>query len=299
MSSINSPAAEYAYMAYLTTMFRISGIAIQYYDYVLTLSREIQFLWPPHNKQGWYTMACLLNRYLPLFGHLSFFITFLVPGDISVCQGLHVFHQGFMILSQALACALCLVRVYALFDRSRIVLGFLMGIILGAVINACLLMAAIHGDRFILIYGFYGCNQMTSTPGGLYAALAWTGVLIFDLAIFSLTLYKAFEIGRGGRLWNVIVRDGTMYFLVLSIMNLGNILMLRFSPPLLKTSTSILTNVISNTLVSRLVLNLREQHAAIAGEPVLVETEWRFQSAEPTAEPITFLSSDQVDKSMS
>ncbi|KAH9981110.1 hypothetical protein BGW80DRAFT_309036 [Lactifluus volemus] len=289
-------------------MFSISGIVIQYYDYVLTLSREIQFLWPPHNKQGCFTTTCLLNRYLPLFGHLSFFITFLVPGDNSSpdhsCQDFHIFHQVVMILSQALACVLCLFRVYALYGQSRIVLGFLLGISLGAIINACLMMVAIRGNIYIVIYGIHGCNQITSTPGGLYAALAWTGVLVFDLAIFSLTLYKAFEIGRGGRLWNVIVRDGTMYFLVLSIMNLGNILMLRFSPPLLKNSIAVLTNVISNTLVSRLVLNLREQHAAMEGVVVLVETEWRFQSAQPTVESITFRrnirsSSDRVDKSMS
>jgi Family of unknown function (DUF6533) len=59
-------------------------LVIQYYDYVLTLSREIQFLWPPHNKQGCFTIACLLNRYLPLFGHLSFFVILLVQGDTSV-----------------------------------------------------------------------------------------------------------------------------------------------------------------------------------------------------------------------
>jgi hypothetical protein len=34
------------------------------------------------------------------------------------------------------------------------------------------------------------------------------GVLVFDGAIFSRTLYKAFTTGRGIRLLNVIVRDG-------------------------------------------------------------------------------------------
>ena len=34
------------------------------------------------------------------------------------------------------------------------------------------------------------------------------GVLVIDSAIFSLTLYKAFSMGRGIRLLNVIVRDG-------------------------------------------------------------------------------------------
>ena len=42
------------------------------------------------------------------------------------------------------------------------------------------------------------------------AAIAWSGALIFDTVIFSLTLYKAFMIGRGVRLLNLIVRDGAL-----------------------------------------------------------------------------------------
>jgi Family of unknown function (DUF6533) len=55
-----------------------------YYDYALTLPREILFLWPPHNKQGWFTLACLLNRYLPLLGTLPFVTTYFVPGSFPV-----------------------------------------------------------------------------------------------------------------------------------------------------------------------------------------------------------------------
>ena len=49
-----------------------------YYDYVLTLPREIQSLWPPHNKQGWFTLACLLNRYIPIIGLLPFVISYFI-----------------------------------------------------------------------------------------------------------------------------------------------------------------------------------------------------------------------------
>jgi hypothetical protein len=45
-------------------------LVVLYYDYVLTLPQEIQFLWPPHNKQGWFTLACFLNRYIPIIGTL-------------------------------------------------------------------------------------------------------------------------------------------------------------------------------------------------------------------------------------
>ena len=44
---------------------------------------------------------------------------------------------------------------------------------------------------------------------------------------------------------------------------------------------------LSTTLVSRLVLNLREQNFALASVPTTVETEQRFQAALPAVGPIT------------
>jgi hypothetical protein len=58
------------------------------------------------------------------------------------------------------------------------------------------------------------------TREGPVAAIAWTGVLGFDSVIFSLTLYKAFTIGRGVRLLNVIVRDGASSSVIPWAMNL-------------------------------------------------------------------------------
>ena len=52
--------------------------AMLYYDYMLTLPREIEFLWPPHNKQGWFTLACFLNRYLPVIGLLPIAVSYFV-----------------------------------------------------------------------------------------------------------------------------------------------------------------------------------------------------------------------------
>ncbi|KAI0246214.1 hypothetical protein BJV78DRAFT_177528 [Lactifluus subvellereus] len=193
---------------------------------------------------------------------------------------------------QALPGTLCLLRVYALYSRSPRVLALLILIGLGTIINAASMLATSHrlgGTTLGVISIIPGCNQFTPDIGGRYAALAWMGVPVFDSVIFSLTLYKAFTIGRGIRLLEVIVRDGTMYFSALFIANLGNILMLRFSPPLLKTSTSALTNVLSTILISRLVLNLRERNSTLTGLSTTVETERRFRTALPAAGPITSL----------
>ena len=59
-------------------------LVMLYYEYLLTLSREIQFLWPPHNKLGWFTFVCLLNRYLPLFGQIPVFLPYLIAASSNV-----------------------------------------------------------------------------------------------------------------------------------------------------------------------------------------------------------------------
>jgi len=277
-------------LVFLNSILNLSATVILFYDYALTLDREIQFLWPPHNRQSWFTFGCLLNRYLPLLGHIPFFVTFFVPGELSLCRGLHIYHENFAIILQILTGILSIIRVYALYGRSFRLLILLVIIGSGGIFNAAVMIATGRrsgGEIIEVISSIHGCNQFTPYIGGRFAALAWTGLLVWDSVIFSFTLYKAFTIGRGIPLLDVIVRDGAMYFSVLFIVNLGNILVLWFSPPLMKTSTEALTNVLSVTLVSRFVLNLREQSSALIHLPTAVETEDRFQAALPPVGPIS------------
>ena len=59
-------------------------LVLLYYDYVLTLPREIQFLWPPHNEQGWFTLACLINRYIPVIGKTPIAVSYFIPLNTAV-----------------------------------------------------------------------------------------------------------------------------------------------------------------------------------------------------------------------
>ncbi|KAH9054534.1 hypothetical protein EDB87DRAFT_1689269 [Lactarius vividus] len=221
-------AAEYVYLNSITNL---PPLAILYYDYLLTLPLEIQYLWYP-NKLGWFTIACLLNRYLPVLGHIPLAVSYMVRSDDLLWA---------MIGSR----------------RAKV-------------------------ETIQVISSVAGCNQYMPREGGRYAALTWLGVLMFDTTIFSLTLYKAIRMGRGIRLLDVIVRDGAMYYSALFVVNLTNILILLFAPPLLKNSTTSITNVLSITLVSRLMLNLRAQSTTQPGLPTSIESERRFQAALPT-----------------
>ncbi|KAH9954778.1 hypothetical protein BC827DRAFT_927016 [Russula dissimulans] len=276
--------------AWINSVITITAAVILYYDYILTLHREIRFLWPPHNKQGWFTIACLLNRYIPVLGYLPLVVSYFIKLDFPVrpCTNLHVYHQWFVMTLQTHVGVLCLIRVYALYGRSRRVLGFLASIGIMAFFTAAgIVLARRHArSKPITVLSSFvpGCSHFTPSIEGRFSAIEWSGVSVFDSAVFSLTVYKAFTMGRGIPLLDVIVRDGTMYFLVLFIMNLANIFILLYSAPLLRSSTAILVNVLSITLVSRLVLNLREQDSIPAYLLTTIETEQRFQAGLPDGE---------------
>ncbi|KAH9962528.1 hypothetical protein BJV74DRAFT_871245, partial [Russula compacta] len=216
---------------WINSLIKLSAIVLLYYEYLLTLSREIQFLWPPHNKLGWFTFACLLNRYLPLFGHLPIFLPYLITASSDVrpsCEGLRVYDEWFVTLMQArLAVLLVLRRVYALYDRSRCVLGVLVFLCVVMVITAvCLFVNGHAGDEPIpIISSFPGCPLYLPPSGGRFSAIPWMGLLLYDCVVFCLTLYKASTMGSGIKLLNVIVRDGRALFII----NLVNILTLWFS----------------------------------------------------------------------
>jgi len=78
---IGSNAAE---DVWINSVIRLSAMVILYYDYMLTLDREIEFLWPPYNEQGWVTAACLLNRYISVLGYLPLVVSFLITLDFPV-----------------------------------------------------------------------------------------------------------------------------------------------------------------------------------------------------------------------
>ena len=59
-------------------------LVMLYYDYLLTLPREIQFLWPPHNRQSWFTLAFFLNRYIPIIGVLPIAVSYFISVNIAV-----------------------------------------------------------------------------------------------------------------------------------------------------------------------------------------------------------------------
>ncbi|KAA1473562.1 hypothetical protein DENSPDRAFT_279792 [Dentipellis sp. KUC8613] len=258
-------ARELQITYYLSTIYFV----ILYYDYLLTLPAEVRLFWfrSRRARWSWPSILFFLNRYAALLGHVPFIIeVFIFPANRTVCETINKFHQFYAALSQLLGIIICAIRVSAIYNHYRPVLAFLVLLILGCIVLGLwgILSGWQQGSPVMLGLDFNipGCNPLHSPSQSARFAVAWSGPLVFDCAVFVLTATKAFRIGRQfpGSLVRVLLRDGTLYFILLFLANLSNILMYLYAVPVQKGTNTILVNVLSTVAISRLMLNLRATH---------------------------------------
>jgi len=105
--------------------------------------------------------------------------------------------------------------------------------------------------------------------------VAWSLSIIFDSVVFGLTLYRTIQMmkvhricGTYGSLANLIMRDGSIYFIVMALSYIVHlILFFQIGNSFFADSTgnnAFMTHTISVTMMSRLILNLNsygDRHA--------------------------------------
>ncbi|KAF8874545.1 hypothetical protein BD779DRAFT_1678688 [Infundibulicybe gibba] len=109
-----------------------------------------------------------------------------------------------------------------------------------------------------------GCHIGISHDTSMRLAAAWVALFAYDSIIFVLTLAKTWQAGRKIKINRplpiiaLLLRDGSIYFAVMALANLANILTFYFCGPFLRGGLSTFSNDISVTMMSRLMLNLHE-----------------------------------------
>ncbi|KAI0340397.1 hypothetical protein BDW22DRAFT_1430992 [Trametopsis cervina] len=235
--------------ARINNCFTVASIGLLYYDYLLTLPTEVNRYW--YDRQyTWSVTIFFILRYLALVGHVPVIAQVAWKG---ADQGIYI------VLSQALVGLLLNIRTYALYERDRRIKWVLVVVSLTVLSVGCWGVIANNSPPPEEPAGI-GCNFGMSQSAGYYLIAAWGSLLVFDLMIFALTLYKVVSTGRMGQrsLFDVIIRDGAMYFGMIAAFNVCTILTLVLGRPLIRAMTSTLTNVISTSLISRLMFNIRD-----------------------------------------
>ncbi|KIM42439.1 hypothetical protein M413DRAFT_27197 [Hebeloma cylindrosporum] len=273
----------------------IFAVSFLYYDHAITAGQEINFLWkkPKIRSSYWF----FLNRYFAFFGNIVVVIMgfsnltvrvqvrarnvisltlFSRRGYDFSCKRYNLFRQLVLIVNQVLVCILLTLRIYALYGRSLRILAYMGG---SGVVLIAFSLWVMFGQKSAPSESGGGCHIGMSRDTAIRLAGAWEALFVYDSIIFALTFLKTWKARRdhsitgiGIPLISIILRDGAIYFAIMALCNLSNILtfyLLGVRPkfpnlPLRHDDLTGSTNIalpprrISVTMMSRLMLNLHE-----------------------------------------
>ncbi|KAA1473149.1 hypothetical protein DENSPDRAFT_839588 [Dentipellis sp. KUC8613] len=244
---------------FVNTSTSAAAFVVLYYDYLLTLSMEQERYWTKKSL-NWPGCLFFTNRYIAVIGHLPvMYQTFgefldlpiIVKNPYQFGQ-FTLYHSLLVLLLQICTEALLIVRMYALYARDFRMLCAMLILAAAPIAISCRVIAIAQ------VRGF--AEGPLDVRQGHQIAVAWSAFLAFDTIIFILTMWRVFTIGLARRqpLLQALLRDGILYYIVLLGANLFNIILLLRETPVLKGMMTTASNVLSVTIISRLMLNIRD-----------------------------------------
>ncbi|KAF9514523.1 hypothetical protein BS47DRAFT_877774 [Hydnum rufescens UP504] len=222
----------------LTQHFQSAGLVILIYDYFLTLSDEIKYIWPSK-----WTLVKIRFPYEPI--HL--------PG------GPHKFPNKCIRLH--IRCPVLLaVRVHALWGARRSI-GIALGIAFVCSTAATLIAATTSASRVsrtvVVIKDLKICIPGVPLPRSYF--VVWLPSLLFETTAFLMTMHKViWPLGKEVHsIASLILRDGVMYFATIFSACLANMILFIHQDPTVTYSGLFLLMGLGSAMVSRMTLNLR------------------------------------------
>ncbi|KAI9459150.1 hypothetical protein BJY52DRAFT_1186514 [Lactarius psammicola] len=257
-----------------------SGYFILYYDYFLTLSREVDGFWHP-GPHTWASIVFFANRYIALLGHVPFLYIVYADPCKTVVGPIHLFSdddsfsyfQAHTAFSRKVPWHIDVTSsfsdrgVYALYFRNKWVLAFVAleaVVAIGYSLNRQEVPAQTYkrGESLLLpeFVTRHQCHSITSIMNTRsQTAAAFSGLLVFDFTVFALSTYRSIKLGRHNEpfLKRLFV-DGLVYYGVTWSANLVNVIVLVTTDPSVDLATPVFANVLSVIMISRLMINLHD-----------------------------------------
>ncbi|KAJ7773876.1 hypothetical protein B0H16DRAFT_1880398 [Mycena metata] len=238
------------------------GVAILYWDHAITLDAEVHFFWRSRRSTSGYWFY--VNRYVGFFAGIPVAVLPFLPLSTENCTRYTFLRQVALVVMQSIASIIMVIRVYALFGRSRRVLLFLVTLGLGVVVVGSY---SLFGQKVNRRDDLKGCHFELSSHTAYRIAAGWEALFLLDSIIFGLTIYNAYinrkrtvsndlRLNTSLSLHQVIIRDGALYFGMVALANLANISTYYLPGLLLPGTFATFANAITVTMVSRLMLNL-------------------------------------------
>ncbi|KAH9171098.1 hypothetical protein EDB89DRAFT_1974175, partial [Lactarius sanguifluus] len=261
--------------------FFLGAYTILLYDHMVTIPEEIQTVWK--KKKTFPLYVFILVRYYALlsvsvvaFGYFSTFMT------RSRCARWMLFLPlGITMPLTILPGILMLIRVYALYNRNRLILyGLSASLVLQTV--AGLWQYTVSGGTPapdpLDNYEYHFCIYLPPKRIGHLSTMYIFWELGYDSVVFLLTIARTFYMHwrhqgmiRSGGLVSNLVQDGAFYFGCIFSVNLMWAVMILHAPTGLRAIAGIPSSCVNTLMVCRITLNLR----TAAYGPTIFETTQR------------------------
>ncbi|KAF9000130.1 hypothetical protein BDQ17DRAFT_1360147 [Cyathus striatus] len=217
-----------------------SSLALLYYDYFLTLGREIKYIW--FRKIRLSTLLYVFCRYAMLANVI--FVLALTKN----CNAAYQLSSALSVLGRAAIMLVWGMRTYAVFGRSRIVVA-----IFGTLGLFVFILAALHVPHV-------SCNGSTTN-------LVSAFTVVFEVLLTGFTTFRGIQALRAGGPWKnqrdglvfMILEQGIIYRFVTGFTTTALVLNYAASPgSFLQKLLNGLTIPISGLMTARFLLHLRE-----------------------------------------
>lgn len=264
----------------------VATVMVLVHEYIITIDDEVEYIWS--RPRSTFTVLWVLLRY-------PFLLSFVMSTVGNFTSGWsQKMATAWMAIATILSFAslitghgIFLLRTYALYSRARFVLvlclplfaaesAFAFYTVYVQVMNqseysATSWQSLSHNDHFVrqqtLVHGMgnlemphMGACSPTDTTACL-GLMTWTLPFLFDMVVTGLTLHRSFLVYRRTKmtpLLTVLLRDGTIYFVVSSAVYAAAIIVLLVSPDTFYGAFSNLPIAIIGIMAMRLSLNLRK-----------------------------------------
>ncbi|KDR69618.1 hypothetical protein GALMADRAFT_145351 [Galerina marginata CBS 339.88] len=284
MDNLDTSPASLSGQAFIYNSVYASSLIILYYDYLLTFPEELARYWIGRRKASLAWFLFSLNRYFALLGHIPILIKLFwrssdsrhIQVNVSLgvlldehqcyshivrCAQLVEVHEYIITIGQVIIGICLLLRTYALYGRTRLALTIIcMTAAAESVYVVWKTATEKPSSTSVTLSTHEGCLVPFSFQASTQLRSLWINQLCFDVLIFAFTLYKTLQAFRGGtsNILSIMLRDGTIYFGVMIIMAVVGIIDLSHFPLYIRGVTATMGNVLASTMVSRLMLNLRD-----------------------------------------
>ncbi|KAF9071454.1 hypothetical protein BDP27DRAFT_1446347 [Rhodocollybia butyracea] len=215
-----------------------------YYDHLLTLQDEVVYIWSRPNTVS--SGMFFVNRYFSFTGNILILLSmFMVPSEVGYitsqgfeyklrthsCHPWEELQEFFHAFVQVIVAILLTLRIYAIYGRDRrVIIGLAAIIVFG--IGATVASLAFSESTPVPSPFPIGCHDVLNTKNAALVAVGWEAVLIYDTLLSSMTLFKAYQARFQPKpkemkrlsLLTIIMRDGTIYFGIMALTNLVNVL---------------------------------------------------------------------------